>query len=201
MSTQMLIELFGYLGSLLVVVSMLMTSVVKLRIINMIGSIIFAIYALIIKSYPTALMNFFLVGINIYHLIHLQRTEANFVLTDDGAEMSYARFLLRHYLDDVRTFFPKADPEGAYDAAYIVSDGTNPVGLLLGRRTSEGELEIAVDYSTPAYRDCSVGAFLYSKLPNYGIRKLVYQGDSKAHLDYVNKMGFVSDGSRYVKNL
>ncbi|MCR4884486.1 MAG: hypothetical protein K6A68_12995 [Clostridiales bacterium] len=41
MNTQTIIELVGYLGSALVVVSMLMTSVVKLRIVNTIGSFIF----------------------------------------------------------------------------------------------------------------------------------------------------------------
>ena len=50
MNTSMIIELAGYLGSVLVVVSMLMSSVVKLRIINTAGSIISATYALIIQS-------------------------------------------------------------------------------------------------------------------------------------------------------
>ena len=50
MDTKLLIELFGYLGSALVVVSMLMSSVVRLRVINTIGSVIFAIYALIIVA-------------------------------------------------------------------------------------------------------------------------------------------------------
>ena len=45
-----IVELVGYIGSLLVVVSMLMTSVIKLRFINLTGSFIFTIYALIIKS-------------------------------------------------------------------------------------------------------------------------------------------------------
>ncbi|MBQ5897462.1 MAG: hypothetical protein IIW81_03245 [Oscillospiraceae bacterium] len=40
-----IIELIGYLGSILVLVSMLMSSVVKLRIINTVGSIIFTFYA------------------------------------------------------------------------------------------------------------------------------------------------------------
>ena len=71
----MLIELFGYLGSTLVLVSMLMTSVVKLRIINTIGSVIFTIYALIIKSYPTAFMNFCLVLINLRFLWKMSKTE------------------------------------------------------------------------------------------------------------------------------
>ena len=201
MTTQTMIELFGYLGSLLVVVSMLMTSVVKLRVINMIGSIIFAIYALIIKSYPTALMNFFLVGINIYHLIHLNRTETSFELTDDGQEMSYSRFLLRHYLNDIRLYFPDADPEGQYDAAYIVSDGTNPVGLLLGKKLEDGALDVAVDYSIPAYRDCSVGAFLYSKLPSLGVRKLTCSCGTPKHIEYMSKMGFSADGKQYTKTL
>ena len=41
MNGALALELFGYLGSLLILVSMLMTSVVKLRIINLIGSAIF----------------------------------------------------------------------------------------------------------------------------------------------------------------
>ena len=41
MNIPMIIELIGYLGSILVVVSMLMSSVIKLRVINMAGSGIF----------------------------------------------------------------------------------------------------------------------------------------------------------------
>lgn len=73
MSTAMIIELVGYLGSILVVVSMLMTSVVRLRIINSVGAGIFTVYALIIQSYPTALMNFCLVVINIYNLVRIYK--------------------------------------------------------------------------------------------------------------------------------
>lgn len=73
MNTAIMIELVGYLGSLLVVVSMLMTSVIRLRIVNSIGAGIFTVYALIIQSYPTALMNFCLVVINIYHLTRMYK--------------------------------------------------------------------------------------------------------------------------------
>ena len=41
MDAKMILELVGYLGSGLVIISMLMTSVVRLRVINMIGSGIF----------------------------------------------------------------------------------------------------------------------------------------------------------------
>ena len=79
-SPEMLLELVGYFASLLVLVSLLMTSVVKLRVINMVGSLIFAIYALCIGSLPTAVMNFCLVGVNIFYLVRMARTEQFFNL-------------------------------------------------------------------------------------------------------------------------
>ena len=78
MDVSIMIELFGYLGSTLVVVSMLMASVVKLRVINMIGSIISGTYALIIGSFPLALMNFCLIVINAYNLIRLLKSDKQY---------------------------------------------------------------------------------------------------------------------------
>lgn len=69
----MIIEMIGYLGSILVVVSILMTSIVKLRIVNMLGSSISMVYALMIQSYPIAFMNLCLVIINIYNLMKLRK--------------------------------------------------------------------------------------------------------------------------------
>ena len=65
MDTSTIIEAVGYLGSTLVLVSFLMSSVLRLRLVNTAGSLIFAIYALIIRSYPTAVMNIALVLINL----------------------------------------------------------------------------------------------------------------------------------------
>lgn len=73
MNVAVMIEMVGYLGSILVVISMLMTSVIRLRVVNSIGAGIFTIYALIIQSYPTALMNFCLVVINVYHLTRVYK--------------------------------------------------------------------------------------------------------------------------------
>ena len=47
MKAAMALELVGYLGSFLVLVSMLMTSVVRLRVINLIGSAVFTVYAIL----------------------------------------------------------------------------------------------------------------------------------------------------------
>ena len=69
------LEIFGYLGSILVVVSLLMTSIIKLRILNLAGSLISGIYALLIGSFPLALMNGCLIMINIINLYKLMKTK------------------------------------------------------------------------------------------------------------------------------
>ena len=203
MSAKFWIEAFGYLGSALVVVSMLMSSVIKLRIINMIGSIIFAIYALIIKSYPTAVMNFFLVGINIYHLARLKGSTTHYdviELTDVG---EYLTYFLNYYREDIKKYFPKWDGKASGDAAYLVCCDSAPAGLLMGMAVKEDEkaIDIILDYSTPAYRDCSVGAFLYEKLPGFGVKKLIYRGKTAEHIAYAEKMGFKKEDGALVKEL
>lgn len=92
------------------------------------------------------------------------------------------------------------EPE-AMDVAYLVCTDAVPAGILLGKRMKEGTVEIILDYSTPAYRDCSVGAYLYSKLPERGIHKLVYAGTGEKHEPYLRKMGFVLKGEVYEKKL
>ena len=106
MNTNMIIEAIGYLGSALVLVSFLMASVVKLRIINSIGSIIFTIYAFIIHSYPTALMNLCLVLINIYYLVKMSNTsvEYDFIKLNKGD--SVISYFIDCYKDDIQKCFP-----------------------------------------------------------------------------------------------
>lgn len=67
------LELFGYLGTALVLLSMMMTSVVKLRIINMTGSVISAIYAALSNTWPVVLLNLGLIIINTVQLLRLKR--------------------------------------------------------------------------------------------------------------------------------
>lgn len=202
MDTSMIIELVGYLGSVLVVVSMLMTSVVKLRVVNTVGASIFAVYALIIHSYPTALMNGCLVVINLYNLSRLLKKENSYDLIDGRADEPFLNYFLEHYKEDIRAYFPefRGNAKSA-DLAYLVCTDGVPAGVLLGHRVADGTAEILLDYSTPVYRDCSVGAYLYAKLPSRGVRRLVYRGTEEKHVSYLKKMGFVSQNGIYVKEL
>lgn len=67
------VELLGYLATFFVAISFLFKSIIHLRIVNSIGAFLFAIYGLIIVSYPVALLNSFLLCVNIYQLWRLKR--------------------------------------------------------------------------------------------------------------------------------
>ncbi len=203
MTKEMWFEVIGYAGSLLVLVSMLMTSVVKLRVINLIGSAIFTVYALLIRSYPTALMNVCLVGINLYHLIRQSRTKGKtYQIQAFGAGEGFPEWFFHKHEEDIRKYFSGIDAETAKNAeGFAVFYDDQAAGLLLGTR-EEGAFRILIDYTTPAFRDCSVGAYLYSRLPEFGILSLCCRSEAAEHVKYMKKMGFSrNEDGAYVKTL
>ena len=62
------IEWIGYAASIMIGISMFMKDIVKLRFINLIGSLLFVIYGVIIKAYPVAIVNLVIVFVNIYYI-------------------------------------------------------------------------------------------------------------------------------------
>jgi hypothetical protein len=64
-----LFEIIGYIGTGLIILSMTMSSVRKLRVINISGSVFSAVYAILTGAYPVLVLNIFLIAVNLYKLI------------------------------------------------------------------------------------------------------------------------------------
>lgn len=62
-------EIIGLLGTLFVLISFLMKEVKLIRIINIVGAILFVIYGLLIGALSTWLLNAILVIIHIIYLL------------------------------------------------------------------------------------------------------------------------------------
>ncbi len=75
MTFELFMEIFGYIGTALVILSMLMTSVVKLRVLNICGSLISMIYAIVGNAWPVVLLNASLMLINIFQLIRMGKAK------------------------------------------------------------------------------------------------------------------------------
>ena len=67
------LEIFGYLGTALVLVSMLMTGLVPLRLFNLAGCVVSMIYAFACRTWPVFVLNLSLAVIHIVQLIRLAR--------------------------------------------------------------------------------------------------------------------------------
>lgn len=64
-----MLEIFGYLSTAVVIVSFLVKDIIKLRVINTIGCIMFAIYGYMHGAMPIVYTNLAVISINVYHLI------------------------------------------------------------------------------------------------------------------------------------
>jgi len=195
MDTALIYELIGYVASALVAISLMMTSILRLRILNLIGAAAFTVYGLLIVAYPVAVVNAIIVGINVYHLWRMRAEEEYFKLLEVRPESDYLGYFLRFYRDEIRRFFPAFEPdvrEG--EMSLFVLRNMVPAGLLLGRPRGDGTLDVRLDFVIPGYRDLEVGDFLFDRQSGYfrgkGIRRIEAEAGTKEHAAYLRKMGF-----------
>ena len=194
------LEIFGYIGSALVVFSMLMTSVLKLRVINTMGSIVSMIYALICHTYPIAIMNLALILINLYGLKKLRNTSPAYHLEQAQPEDVAVRFLLGKYKEDIKKYFAGFTGPREGQQAYVVMNEDMCVAVALGTLYGDS-LELTLDYATPSYRDFSIGSFLYGKLKEQGVRKLIFRDPTEGHRNYLLRMNFTENNGVFTKEL
>ncbi|PKD20420.1 hypothetical protein APR41_14175 [Salegentibacter salinarum] len=64
-----LTEWIGYLASFFVAISFFMKNIIKLRIVNSLGCILFVIYGILIDSWPVGITNGIIVAVNLYYLV------------------------------------------------------------------------------------------------------------------------------------
>lgn len=72
----MFVELIGYLASIVILIGFTFKGESKIRTINMIGSLLFIMYGLLIKAYPVALLNALTILVNVRALIKTRNEES-----------------------------------------------------------------------------------------------------------------------------
>ena len=66
-------EIIGYIGTALILLSMAMSSLKKLRIMNVCGSFFSMTYSFLVAAYPVFLLNAVLIVINLFKLFTEKR--------------------------------------------------------------------------------------------------------------------------------
>lgn len=190
-----LVEWFGYAASVVVAVSLLMSSLIKLRWINMVGALMFTGYGLLIHAYPVALLNFTIAGINVYYLAKIYRQRDQFKLVPVGADSALLTEFLRAHHSGIRRFFPGlAEIPRVEGAAFFTLRNAHVAGAILTRHLTPDTLLLTLDYVIPEYRDFKVGRFVFEQdgavFRALGVSCLASEPHSPEHKDYLLKMGF-----------
>lgn len=194
-------ELIGYAASALVVTSLAMTSVVRLRLISLVGSVTFVVYGVLIGSVPIMITNGSIALLNVWFLTKEFRGERDLNATVVPPDSPFLLDFLHHHATDIHQFQPDVDldePPGF--ALMLMRDGL-PAGVVLGTR-DDTHVTIHLDYVLKAHRDSRLGNWLYGPgarvFRKAGVDTISSSGGSESHRAYLRRVGFTpDDGDRW----
>jgi hypothetical protein len=198
MSLQNAFEVLGYVASALVAVSLTMTSILKLRIINVVGSACFTLYGVLIGAYPVAAVNFLIVLINLYYIYNAYTAREYFKLIGVRPDSEYLQYFLSFYDREIKKFLPgfSYEPTERQVTFFILRDAV-PAGVVIAKPLDADSLLIDLDFVTPGYRDFKIGKCIFHEnaevFKEKGIRKIYSRSGTKKHDEYLRSMGFVPD--------
>jgi len=199
------LQIFGWIGSGLLVFSVLQSKFWRFRVLNGIASLALAAYNAALGVWPAVAMNGVLVAVNAYFLWKLSRDKRQATAftfsaaTDDPAAAEW--FLARNGTD-VATFHPGlAARLAAGDVrTSVVYHDDAAIGLVAF--AGDRDVELLADYATPSYRDYAPGAFVYSStgpLAAAGVESVHVTDPLPAVSDYLRRVGFTGDGTLTLK--
>ncbi len=189
-------EMIGYLGSLLVALSLSMKNIRYLRRINFFGALTFSIYGLLIGAYPVFVLNGYIAIIDIYFLVKMYNTKEDFKLVPVlDKKHIYLKEFLEFYSNDIKIYFPNYRSLNLTDlSCFFVLRDVRPVGLLIIEEKEGNEIEIHLDYAIPDYRDLKSGKYVFNSemkyFKNKGYKSVITKSEVKKHQKYLLNIGF-----------
>lgn len=192
-------HIIGYLASIIIAISMTMSSIVKFRIINLMGATLFFIYGIMIGALPVAMLNGFIISVDIYYLIRIFSKKEAFEILWVRSDNKYLLRFLEFHKNDIQRFFPgfSYQPELNTHSFFILRNMA-VAGLFLGRREDGHVLHVGLDYVIKEYRDFKNGRFIFHRLQSQiikdGFSLIKTRGHTSQHKKYLKKLGFKETG-------
>ncbi len=197
------VELIGYLASGLVVASLAMSSVVRLRLVSLAGGIVFSVYGALLPSIPIIITNVAVSLLNIWFLRREFSPHRDLGAVPSPVDAPFLVDFLRSHADDISRSHPEFPGITTEDFALILTRDGLPAGALLGVR--EGNvLRLRLDYVMHAYRDSRIGSWLYGSgarvFTAAGITRIVANPASEMHRTYLRRVGFTEQPDGFAVN-
>lgn len=205
-----MLEILGFVASLIVLVSLLMSSIKKLRWINLVGALLFGLYGFMINSLPTGLMNVGIALIDIFYLVQMYRQKEYLRVMEIKEDKEYLNTFMDFYKKDMEKYAKIENVNFAESAVkFFVLRNMNPAGLFVADKFDENTLEVKLDYVIPQFRDFKIGNFVFESqkenMKEQGYNRYIVFTDNTDHIKYVEKMGFsldkINNKDCYVMNI
>ncbi len=206
MDNQTIFAIIGYIASIILAISLLMKSLIRLRVLNGIGALIYIIYGILIEAYPVAVLNGIIFFIDLYFLVQMLQRRDYFTLMAVEPESAYLNHFIQFHNLDIQKFFPNFNYQPHQnDLIYFVLRNTVPAGLVIIRK-EENHGEIILDYALKDYRDFRIGGFIFNEnakvLTDHGIKYLTIESKVPSHIRYLHQVGFSeAQGEKFIKEL
>ncbi len=185
--------LIGYLGSALVVASLTMRSIMRLRIIGLAGGLTFVAYGYLIDAWPIVLTNVVIVAIHLAFLREIYTATEYFKVIEVRPDSPYLDLFLDTHGPEIEEVWPDfSSYRSDGQLALFVLRDLVPAGLFVADVEDHSTLNLRLDFVIPGYRDFKVGRYLYrtGTLHDRGFRTIVADSLNPRTIEYLGRMGF-----------
>lgn len=207
--TRTLLEVVGWAGSALVILSLAQARVLRFRVLNFAGAVLAVGYNTVLAIWPFAAMNLVIAVIDVYWLRRLlsERDDpAAYSVVEVPADDAYLAHVIGVHLEDIRRFQPTyAAPSGdAARWAFLVQRDAETVGAVVVRDEGAGDAVVELDYVTQRFRDFTPGQFVYQRsgvFAEHGVRRLVADAGLSTQTSYLRRVGFRPEDGAWVRDV
>jgi hypothetical protein len=202
------VEVLGWVGSALLVYSVLQTRILRLRLFNGVASALLVIFNAAIAVWPMVALNVTLTAINVFYIVRLLRgrhDSRTFDVVEISPKEAYLKHLLHEFDADIQYFNPgfSGDDAARTDLGFLILTGPETVGLVLARN-ADGSAQVDLDYVVPRYQGFTLGEFVYrpgGPLATRGYRRVIAPPRMQNAGDYLTAVGFRPEGDAMVRDL
>jgi len=198
------LDLLGWAGSALLIVSLLQARVLRFRVLNLVAGLMLVAFNALIGVWPMVAMNLATSTINVYFINRLLRDRHDgqvFRVLAVKSDDAYLAHVLSVHSADVQRYQPDFVWDGVPQEdrrPFLILRGDETVGVVIIRVEAD-VAHVELDYVTRRFRDFSPGEFVWREsglLRALGIRRVVTSPNMLN--PYYSRVGFEREGTSYV---